>query len=365
MKTIRFFLLGLAGLAALGVGLLRATDPGPPPTATPRTGKVLVLKNERTMEGDVEQVGDRYRLRRQAGETWIPADAVLCLCASLPDAYAYLRKRANLEDADERLRLAGWCLRNGLRPQALAEVQAAVDLRPDHEETRRLLHRLQHSSQTAAPPPPAPAREEELPEPPPVELTAESLGLFATRVQPILMNACAGCHAAGRGGSFRLVRAYDGPAADRRTLQHNLAAVLREINVSQPEASLLLTKAVSDHGRTGQAPLRSRKDPPYRSLEDWVKRTVADNPQLRDRPGLPSRPAGSAGSGGEPVPPRATEGRPPAGPETQWGADTHPAPSPAPTAPAAQPPPPSAPPSGPPDPYDPEPFNRQVRPDRK
>src|SRR5262249_15571656 len=90
-------------VAALGTSL-SATDP---PAAKP-VGKVLVLENERTLEGDIEQQGTQYRIRRSVGETWVPAEKVLKLCQNREEAYHLLRSRANLTDPDERLRLAQW-----------------------------------------------------------------------------------------------------------------------------------------------------------------------------------------------------------------------------------------------------------------
>lgn len=356
MKTIVFSLL-LPAIVALGGGIpLRAADP---PPALPK-GKVLILKNEYTIEGGIERVGDRYRIRRKAGETWVPVERALCLAASLPDAYAYLRGRINLDDADERLRLARWCHNNGLSQQALAELQAAANLRPEHAETRRLLHFWKQAAVMAAKkpavPPPAPPAVNDLP---PVEVTTETLGSFATRVQPILMNTCARCHATGRGGSFHLRQVYEASIGNRRTLEQNLAAVLAEVDLNQPEASRLLTKSISDHAHTGQAPLRSRQTAPYRTLENWIKETVANNPHLRDS--LPASASVPAAVPPAPLPPPVE--RP--AQATQWGADTHPTDAPTPPAPL-----PSSPVSVPvspngtavPDPYDPEPFNRKMHP---
>jgi hypothetical protein len=321
----------------------------------PRTGKVLLLENEHTLLGDVERVGEQYRVRRVVGETWVPAGRVLCLCGSLEEAYAFVRGRANLKDPDERLRLARWCRANGLRDQAVAEVRAAVQLRPEHAETRRL---LAHLEQAAALPAAAPRPAVAEGPPPAVDLTGECLGAFATRVQPILMNTCASCHTPAHPGPFKLERAYDMGLLNTRTMQQNLAAVLAQVNTNQPQSSPLLTKAVSDHGKVGQAPLRGRQAPAYRMLEDWVRLTVDNNPQLREPAGVPA--------GAEPHPP-APRG------EAAWGTDAPhappagpPAPTPVPAAPAAAPAaqPPAGAPARPPDPFDPEEFNRQAHPDK-
>jgi hypothetical protein len=345
MKTIVPILIVAVALAEC---LLRAADP------PLMTGKVLLLRNDRVLEGDVQRVGERYRVKRLVGETLVPAEQVSCLCASLTEAYAHLRRQANLQDPDERLRLANWCRLNGLREQAVEEVKAAVELRPDHAPTRRMYQHLQQAALTNAIPtvPPAAAREEAAPETPAVELTTESLGMFANRVQPILMNACASCHAVGRGGSFKLERVYDTGMVNRKTLEQNLAAVLAQVNVNQPENSRLLVKAISDHGRTGQAPIRDRRQGAYLTLENWIKQTLTDNPHLRERA------------------PTVVEHRPQGESETQWGADAKAAPpaappSPRPTPSSPAPPPPATPtPPAEPDQYDPEPFNRQTHPEQ-
>jgi hypothetical protein len=326
----------LAGLVFAAPPPLRATEPAA------ETGRVLILDNERTMEGEVVRVDDQYRVRRAVGETWVPADKVLRVCASREDAYAFLRGRTNLDDPDERLRLAEWCRLHGLPRQALAEVQEAVRLRPTHPSSKRLLEHLRE--QTRAPGPPAPPPGAKNAEPvAPVELTADALGLFVTKVQPILMNACARCHVAGRGGSFQLQHAFEASLSDRRTMDQNLTAVLAQVNVRQPEVSSFLTKAVSAHAKgMNQAPLRGRQAPAYRALEDWVRLTVAGNPQLQPR----EQAAGESPT----APPRAAP---------RFGED-----QPArPAAPVPAAPPPAAPAkSRAPDPVDPADFNRQYHP---
>jgi hypothetical protein len=381
MKTFVSSLLWLGILACSGGTLVRAVEA--PPNL--QKGKVLILKNEYTIEGDIERIDGRYRVRRKVGESWIPADRVLALVASLPDAYVYLRGRSNLDDPDERLRLARWCRANGLQQQALAELRAAAQLRPEHAETRRLLQFWTQAKQSVAPagavaPTPAEPAPVDLP---PVEVTSESLGMFATRVQPILMNTCASCHATGRGGKFQLRQVYEDNIANRQTVERNLASVLTQIDLNQPEESRLLIKAVSDHAHIGRAPLRDRQSVPYRTLESWVKLTVANNPHLRA-----ALPASAAAPSLPPSPlPVFEERRPKDQGPSEWGAEAR-SPSPAVPTPLVRgkqenaPPPPSSssargavaprPPSEPrsssaanepPDPYDPEPFNQKMHPE--
>src|SRR5207244_1246284 len=108
----------------------------------------------------------------------------------------------------------------------------------------------------------------------------------ATRVQPILMNACARCHLAE--GAFQLQRTASDGVVNRKAMQQNLAAVVTQLNLRQPEFSPLLVKAISAHGPTGEAPLRGRQAEAFHTLENWVRFTVANNPRLTEQsaPGL-------------------------------------------------------------------------------
>lgn len=345
-----------------------------PPTRATR-GRILVLDNERTVEGDIERVGNQYRIRRGIGESWIPGDKALRLCANREEAYRFLKGRFNLEDPDECLRLARWCQAEGLNERALENVSVAVQLRPGHGESRRFLANLQCAAAAkpaTSPPvhPSTPADTTAIP-----DLNNEALGLFATKVQPILMNACVSCHATGRGGTFKLTRIplESGPA-NRRPLQQNLAAVLAQVNMEKPQNSPFLTKAITAHGEMAQAPLSSRQKTAYFILEDWVHTTLAENPHLRDQ--------ASAGLGNKAKPPvvpgpsaspstetPVSRSSPPGGPAAKPApAESLPASAGARTFAANRPTSPDKPaasPADPVDPFDPEPFNRQAHPETK
>lgn len=255
--------------------------------AQEKHGKVAILDNDRIIEGDIDRVGDQYRVRRAVGETWLAADKVRKLCATMLDALAYVRTQANLNDPDERLRLARWCLAQGLRTEAVVELEAAADMRPSHAETQRMLRGLQRTVVSEpAPPPPA---KEETPEPAAepvsnIPYNPAALGMFVNKVQPILMNACACCHANNKGGSFVLLRGYDeGKPANRKTTQHNLAAVLGQINRLRPTESPLLIKSLMMHGGADHPPLKSPTAAAYRTLVDWAQFAMTNVP-LGDLP---------------------------------------------------------------------------------
>jgi hypothetical protein len=378
MKKNFAILLSIGALFAAVLASRSAAEPPQPSTEgaaapsrgeraeKPATGKVLVLDNERTLSGDIERVDDQYRIKRLIGETWVPASKALKLCNSLPEAYTFLRSRANLNDPDERLRLADWCRQHALTDQALAEAQAAAALldaqaadlrRPVDPRARRLVGYLletkKRAAAPAAPPPPATAL-------PHVDVTADSLGVFVARIQPILMNACANCHTAGRGGSFQLTRTYSSSLSNRQALDQNLAVALAHVNPREPQLSRLLTKAVSLHapGMTA-APLSGRRGQAYRTLEKWVFETLASNPQLRE-----AMPPASASASAAPVltlPPPPTHA-------AAWGkerSESHTAQPSLPPKEEVKPKSATAPAQAPgSDPVDPDGFNRAYHPER-
>ncbi|MCS7047320.1 MAG: hypothetical protein NZO58_13255, partial [Gemmataceae bacterium] len=210
---------------------------------------------------------------------------------------AFQRSQANLDDADERLRLARWCLSHGLKEIALVEARAALELRPGHAETKQLIAAVQRSplAPSAPAPPPLPPRPvEPLPN---LDLSADALTSFTTKVQPILMNACASCHAGGQGGGFQLLRPYEG--GTRFTTQRNLTATVMQLKFDHLAASPLLVKAVSAHGSATSPPLKDRQSVPFRALQQWAENVVANNPHLVERRPTPSVAAMQPRSGSE------------------------------------------------------------------
>lgn len=341
--TIRLVLCALA-LTVPG-WVLQATEP------PPRTGKVLLLDNGRVLEGDIERVGDQFRIRRSIGETWMPADKVQCLCETVAEAYEHLRGQANADDPDEHLRLARWCQQRGLRAEALNEAAAAAQLRPNHPEIRRYLSGLQRLDANA-PATTAAKREEADDTPLPLaDFNSESLAMFVTRVQPVLMNACASCHANGRGGAFKLTRTHEGELGNRRGTQQNLAAVLAQVHRDRLRESPLLTKAVTVHGGTAEAPpLKGRQSPAYHILEEWTQWAMR-TPAITS-PAAASSAASAALFSTEPRPEPARPAAPAAAPGTPPPAQPEPTPQ-APVAPPATPP-------GPADEFDPMIFNNKM-----
>jgi hypothetical protein len=354
-------------LCVLAVGLCASWLLPAEPAAS--QGRVLLLENGRALEGDIRAERDGYCVKRATGEIWLPGNKVVALCASWEKAVAYIRSQANLEDPDEHLRLARWCQAYGLRAEALAEANVALKMRPGHVASKQFVELLKRQptgpENKPAPQPQRLVSEKPAKLPPAIDLSTEALGAFASRVQPVLMNTCASCHAGTKATTFKLQRSSGNNQMSRRATQQNIAAVVAQIDPARPAASPLLLCAVTDHGKAGQAPLKAQS-PPYRILQDWIQLTLATNPFLRERAASASGanaltkapepvlsrwsapPDHSAASAAVRVVPVVSQQLPPA---RQPNASALPV-----NAPPA---------TGPVDDFDPLPYNRQFHPERQ
>jgi hypothetical protein len=258
----------LTGL--LGVGLAAA---GP-------VGKVLILDNELLIEGEIRQEGDRYIIRRGMGETIIPASKVIELVADRQQAYRVMSDRCNRHDFDERTRLLYWCMENSLRDEALAEAESLLKFRPADEKIQRLVQDLRAVKAPPAPVPPASsaAPSDKVFEVETPDYNRESFGTFVSKVQPILMNACASCHSAGQGGNFTLINVIGGSTP--KASLFNLTSTLKQLTRTDLANSPLLVKAVAAHGQGVRPPLRDQHAPAYQNLEAWVQMAVV--PEVPD-----------------------------------------------------------------------------------
>jgi hypothetical protein len=336
-------------LACLLVGAALASAEAPAPV------RVVVLDNENLIEGEVTQNADGYQVRRSAGgDLTVPAKRVLAVVANRNEAFAVVAERANRRDADERLRLARWCATNGLNDEALAEARTAARMRPGFAAAERYVRLLEAVSKAVpvADPTVAPARaevpaRETVTDVPATEYNSESYSLFAGRVNTILINTCASCHARDDVKAFRLTRAGGRPGVTK-----NLMAALPHVNPADAAASPLLIKAVTAHGGATEAPFRSRTHPAFPTLEMWVRfarapegtpapegplpaREPAEPKKLPDLPGESSGPVVPAGAAAPAATPFGQDSKTPRTPTTKTVPD---------------------------DPFDPAIFNGEVRP---
>jgi hypothetical protein len=278
MKTLIRSLIVLAAFASVG-SLSHAQDA----EAERTKGKVLLLKNGHAMEGDIEKVGSQLCIRRGASEVWIASDRMARLCADWDDAFQYARSRVKSDDADGMVKLARWCHLHQLNDKALDQARLALQLEPKNSDAKQIVTMLERVQKHPLPKPaaPLPVIVPSIPEVvPTVDVSSESSILFTTRVQPILMNTCASCHSGNYGGKFHLDRVHDN--TQRGATMRNLAAVMPYIDLDRPAISPLLTRAITPHGDATMPAIRDRSSRPFQTMQEWIKLTVARNPQLKD-----------------------------------------------------------------------------------
>ena len=278
MKTLLRFAIVPAILVGLALSL-HAQGTG----AERETGKVLLLKNGNVMEGDIKKVGAQWCIRRGTGEIWLAHDKATRLCADWDEAVAFAQTFIKLDSAIDRVTLARWCHLHGLNDHALEQAKIALELQPNSGDAKQIVTILERAKQEppAKPVTPKPVVAAKPSEPAPtVDVTAETIIAFANRVQPILMNKCASCHATGFGGKFVLERVAE--SGVKSSTQRNLAAVLPYIDLDRPAISLLLVKAITPHGDSNTPPLRDRSSKPFQSIQQWQADAIRANPQLYD-----------------------------------------------------------------------------------
>jgi hypothetical protein len=275
-----------------------ATAPAQSPggQAPARPGVVLLHSGE-VLEGRISETPEYFRITLPNGEIRVRKTEVDCCCADLHEAYQRLRAGTS-NDANEHLRLAQWCLRQGLLDVAAQEVDTAATLNPQHpmiEPLRRRLEMSNQRSQASA----GPARPGN-----PYTLAEEldrmlrtlppgSIEYFTQRVQPLLMNNCttSSCHGPQSETAFRLFRIPSDRPASRRLTQRNLYTALQWIDRENPAASKLLTVPLAPHGTAKTPMFADVQAAQFRLLAEWVDQVTRHGGQESSVATLDSEPS--------------------------------------------------------------------------
>lgn len=282
---------------------LAQPQPLPPPlpvtTATPpAAGGVVVLQDGKVIEGVASRSGDKVTVRRGGADQAFPTEQVKYIAASRDDAYQMALKDTKLDDPAARLRLARWCMYNGMRQQALTEAKEAARLEPANRTATGLVRTLEESlrlypgdgttrvtpAPVSTPTPPAPGLPAVPPPPltvPPVsampvvtvpepDIAPEAVVAFGPRVQPVLMNQCASCHAAETHASGFRLKAVATNEVNAAATRANLNAAALQVKKADPAASPLLVKATTAHGGQTVPAFGDREAIAFRVMQAWV-----------------------------------------------------------------------------------------------
>lgn len=295
------------------------------PTAAPIAKQYVVLKDDKLIEGTVKIDGEKVIVKQGALDRPYAKGDIQFIGRSKDEVYRFVVGKVPPNDPAARLKVARWCMFNGMRTHALIEAREVLRLDPKNAAATQLARVLEESlvkfpedgapAASTAPnipvsnptgpslppvPPPIPpaANPPVAADEPEADIPQELAALFPTRIQPILVNQCADCHAKpGHASGFVLAKGTDfdpNPALAKP----NLAAVLKQLHKADPAKSPLLVKSLTAHGGMQQPAFVNRNIPGYRILEAWTY-AVSGTPTS---PAPASEPAVKS----NPLPPSAT-----------------------------------------------------------
>ncbi len=299
------------GIPALAL-LLCIVVSGPVQAAEPALSarkSLLLLRNGNVLEGEVTQAGDYYVVLLGASEVRLPAREVEAQVASLDEAYQLKRFGLFGRGAEPHLKLAEWCLRQGLYAHCGEQLVEATRLEPAHPGLASIERRLAQAREVkpastvpaSKPASSATVRSDDL-EKAVRALPKASVERFAAVVQPLLLNRCGAnqCHGANSKTEFHVLRPPGGQAASQRFTQRNLYAALQHIDRASPDDSPLLVLPAKQHGSSLVPVFDKHTQKQLDDLKAWVKLTVAA-PEPASPSSIPSTiPAGEASALSQP-----------------------------------------------------------------
>lgn len=286
----------LIGLAAWTIGV-RADPPAAcrnPSAAAPRDG-ILLLKNGQVLAGRITWSGDHYFVDRDGLQVGVRAAEVLATATDMDDAYRSQRERLAKDDLEGRQTLVQWCLRHELLGYAATELAECEALHPGHPRTTVLMRQLQSAVRTAeseraarasdvAPSATNERRDETQnhaertakPADASTALSNQSLEIFVTTIQPLLINQCAsgGCHGGATSAELKFQRFDPRRSPSRVYTQRNLAAALKYVDRDNPDASKLVVAPSQPHGGMATPVFSGRTLAQQAELAAWVRSTV-------------------------------------------------------------------------------------------
>lgn len=260
---------------------------------SPSNESCVLLRNGNVLFGHIRRNGEEYFVIRDGAMLHLEARQVEAVCEDLVAAYWRWRRSVDPHDAVSHLKLAEWCLRQGLLERAGQELHEAARLEPSHPRVPIVARRLAVARRPARLASAAEPVEESdaLPAPGVVRRAAESGGAgerfdradhadypddtmeqFRRGVQPLLLNSCttSGCHSGSGEYSFVLDRRALWRDAPRELTIANLQAVLERLDHEAPLQSRLLATAATPHARPLSRPPIPADAVAMTRLREWV-----------------------------------------------------------------------------------------------
>ena len=301
--------------------------------AQAQTPQVVVLRNGNVLQGQVDRLADGYYVTTESSEFRLAARDVERIAATVQDAYVAKLADVREDSASDRLALASWCMQQQLWQAAANELAAARAISSRNPQIGYLERRLAVMSEAANRTEPAVqtvetdhtaeqrAAENARLEALAAELPAGTLEDFARHVQPILVNGCAtgGCHSTGDKREFSLNRDLIRGVANRESTLRNLEAVMKFVDRQTPEYSPLLLQPAVPHGGLPHPVFSGPRQKVQDRLVEWVnKATGHDQVETPAAPGSEVEVASHQTSTASQTAPEMTPAATPKAPEHFW-----------------------------------------------
>jgi hypothetical protein len=270
--------------------------PGEPQKAgqTAPAEQVVVLKNGRTLRGQVALEAKRCRVSLAYGDILLRAEEVSAVCDDLPDAYRTLSQRGDAGSVEHHLRMALWCVEQELFTEAENELRAAEaldgeDRRLDYVRRRLALAREPKGKATGATPSESEKRIATVAELDRLvrNLPRGTAETFANVVQPLLLSRCgtSGCHSVSSNLALKFLRPPAARGQAARVTQRNLHSVLQYVDQSDPERSPILQAAHAGHAGLPGPLLNGQEQGEVQQLVQWIRDVTAPaKPQPSPQP---------------------------------------------------------------------------------
>ena len=272
----------------------------------PGTEPCVLLRNGNAVLGTATRLGEIVLISKDDSNTiQVPRREVVATAETLSQLYQ-IRSRDRVKGDLRRLHSdIRWCLRYGLLQEAGRDVLEAQRIAPKDSVTQQLLGRVAHafrsqqqaqqeSVQQVSHQSPADESHQELSPrsgsdaqlDATTNLEPESVRYFSTRIQPILLNRCSGCHWQSQDcdREFQMHPSIANHWAPSRTGRENLQAVLSYVDMNDPLRSPIRAWATDGHGgKTKSLTGTSGKNAPAtrslarESIDQGIERTSGGN----------------------------------------------------------------------------------------
>lgn len=311
--------LGLLGTSTLGVAVAQAPGADGPAATAPASDApvapaaapipkpladgpptVLLRTNGKVLQGEIRRDANGYVVKSKVGVMLFNRREVERTFRSMDELYTYKASLCPEDDADERLKLATWCLEQKLKAEAKVQLAGVLQLSPDNRRAKAMMANLERPASPTATRDEALLRASaEVPAPSPADLDLERLreaharnprstGLpvifdlepalavrryqeFAATVHPMLQQRCAKCHNEATPGDFQLIQTRTRKdLSNDLVLRANLEAALRIVTTDDLSRSPILMASGMTHGKGGKPVLGGPASPEYRTLAAWV-----------------------------------------------------------------------------------------------